>query len=136
MLEMCRRALPEELPNSGNLIIIIIINIIARRVAQLRQPHHPCYHHHHHHQYYCYHSLLFVNKFFIQCTNLTFTRQDAIDCVEIIPILISVGREGVHWEHLEQELLRGGESDSQRQPAWPHLRDGLSHLRSPMMMTL
>ena len=56
--------------------------------------------------------------------------------MEIIPILISVGREDVHREHLEQELLRGGESDSQRQPAWPHLRDGLSDIRSPMMVTL
>ena len=54
--------------------------------------------------------------------------------MEIIPFLISVGREDVHWEHLEQELLRGGESDSQRQPTWPHLRDGLSHLRSPMIV--
>ena len=56
--------------------------------------------------------------------------------MEIIPIPISVGREDVHREHLEQELLRGGESDSQRQPAWPHLRDGLSNLRWPMMVTL
>ena len=50
MLEMCRRALPEELPNTGNLIIPVIVIIIINIIVA--------------------HPLLVV-----QYTNLTFTSQ-------------------------------------------------------------